>query len=349
MKNKKWYALFFAIVILLGLVACGDETASKPTGQIHLYGEAHADEKILQRELEIWNDYYHNEGMRHLFVEYSYGGAEFLNMWMKSDNDDILDALYEEWEGTLAYSPLVKNFYKQIKADCPETIFHGIDVGHQFNTTERRYLEYLEQKGLKNTEQYALAEEGAEQGRKFHSKEKDHVYRENTMTENFIREFDSLDGESVMGIFGSDHIGLEAMDFMTQTVPCMGNQLKQHYGDIVSSEDLIWILKETEPLRVDRIEVNGKSYEAAYFGKIVWSEAGELCEFWRLEDAYEDFKDNKKNGDRIYYRTYPMLIEEGQVFCTVITQTDGSVIRDYYRSDGNKMGGQPVTEKFLVE
>lgn len=80
-------------------MACGDETASKSTGKIHLYGEAHADEKILQRELEIWNDYYHNEGMRHLFVEYSYGGAEFLNMWMKSDNDDILDALYEEWEG----------------------------------------------------------------------------------------------------------------------------------------------------------------------------------------------------------------------------------------------------------
>ena len=37
-------------------------------GQIYLYGEQHAVEKILNREVEIWNDHYHNHNMRHLFV-----------------------------------------------------------------------------------------------------------------------------------------------------------------------------------------------------------------------------------------------------------------------------------------
>ncbi|MCB7306118.1 hypothetical protein NE683_14065 [Bariatricus massiliensis] len=348
MKKKKWGALVIAITMLFGITACTAKPETQSPGQIYLYGEQHAEEKILQKELEIWKDYYHNDGMRHLFIELSYAGGEFLNIWMESDNDDILDALYEDWTGTLAQNPLAIDFYKRIKEECPDTVFHGIDVGHQYDTTEKRYLEYLEQNGLKDTKQYKLAKEGAGQGKEYRSKRSD-VYRENTMTENFIREFDSLDGENIMGIFGKAHTGLDDMEYMTGTVPCMGNQLKQHYGDIVHSEDLTWISKDIEPLKVDTLEVNGKSYEASYFGKYQISEDGTWCEFWRLKDAYEDFKDNKKNGVKSPYTVYPMLIEEEQVFYLVITKPDGSVIEAYERSDGNTDGGQLVTERFNVE
>ncbi|MCB7306119.1 hypothetical protein NE683_14060 [Bariatricus massiliensis] len=345
---KKWGALVVAITLLCGSTACSEKTETQSPGQIYLYGEQHAEEKILQRELEIWKEHYHNDGMRHLFVEYSYAGGQHLNLWMESDNDDFLNALYGDWEGTLGHNPLVLDFYKQIKKECPDTIFHGIDVGHQYETTEKRYLEYLEQNGLEDTEEYTLAKEGAEQGKEYRSKRSE-VYRENVMVKNFIREFDSLEEESIMGIFGGAHTGLDAMESETGRVPCMGNQLKQHYGDIVHSEDLIWIIKDIEPLRVDTMEVNGKSYEALYFGKHQISEDETWCEFWRLEDAYEDFKDNKKNGVISIYRAYPMLIEEGQVFYLVITQPDGSVIKDYERSDGNTDDGQPITEGFIVE
>ncbi|MGI6508398.1 MAG: hypothetical protein ACOX4A_08480 [Saccharofermentanales bacterium] len=57
------------------------------------------------------------------------------------------------------------------------------------------------------------------------------------MTENFILAFDSLNGEKAMGIYGGSHIGLYKMDF-TGKVPCMGNQLREHYGDIIYSENL---------------------------------------------------------------------------------------------------------------
>ncbi|WP_242860603.1 hypothetical protein [Clostridium sp. KNHs205] len=68
--------------------------------------------------------------MRHLFIELPYYTAEFLNVWMQSDSDDILDAIYDEWNGTMIHTPDIIEFYKNIKSRCPETIFHGTDVGH---------------------------------------------------------------------------------------------------------------------------------------------------------------------------------------------------------------------------
>ena len=162
------------------------EPTSQSQGKICLYGEIHGVEEILNKEFELWRDYYNNNNMRHLFVEYPYYTAEFLNIWMKSDNDDTLDAIYEDWKGTAVYKPSVKEFYQKIKRECPETIFHGTDVGHQHESSGLRYLKYLESKDLKDSEQYLLAKEVIEQGEYFYLRN-DHVYRENKMVENFIR------------------------------------------------------------------------------------------------------------------------------------------------------------------
>jgi len=75
-----------------------------------------------------------------------------------------------------------------------------------------------------------------EQGQTFYDTSDD-VYRENKMTENFIREFDMLDGEKIMGIYGASHTDPDKLDY-TRQVPCMANQLKEHYGYIIYSENL---------------------------------------------------------------------------------------------------------------
>lgn len=213
-----------------------DFTATQSLRYIYLYGEEHGIEEILDKEFELWCDYYNNHNMRHLFIELSYFTAEFLNIWMQSDNDDILDNIYHDWKDTAAHNPHVLEFYKNIKDKCPETIFHGTDVGHQFYSTGKRFLEYLETNDLKNSEVYTLAQEAIEQGRYYYDYEDD-IYRENKMTENFIREFDKLDNESIMGIYGAAHTGLDAKDF-TNSVPCMAAQLKKTYNDIIRSQDL---------------------------------------------------------------------------------------------------------------
>ncbi len=355
MKRAGMLACAVMLIMLLLLPACsniaaqGDLTAppEQPRGQIYLYGEQHSVEKILDKELELWNDYYHNKSMRHLFIEMPYYTGEYLNLWMKSDSDEILDAIYDDWSGTAAHSPDTKEFYKKIKSQCPETIFHGTDVGHQYYNTGDRFLAYLIKNNLKDSEQYRLTKEAIEQG-KYYYKHNDTVYRENKMSENFIREFDKLSNENTMGIYGAAHTGLDAMD-ITNTVPCMAKQLKKQYGDAVHSED---IRKLIDPVRTDTIKVDEKDYKALYYGKQdmkSFSRDYTSREFWRLENAYDDFRDRSKTGDVLPYDNYPMLVEKGQVFVIDYTKTDGTVVRKYYRSDGYVWKGKPWTEEFVLD
>ncbi|MCL6604668.1 MAG: hypothetical protein K6T94_17535 [Paenibacillus sp.] len=189
--------LLALIVALVGgsLAACSNSSAGKtaskvaqPTketsmvtqvsGNIYLYGETHGEAKIIDKEFELWSEYYHNEGMRHLFVEMPYFTAEYLNLWMQSDNDDILEEIYEDWEGTTSHNTYTRAFYKKIKGECPETIFHGTDIGHQYDTTGSHFLSYLAANDRTGTEEYTLTIEAIQQGRFYYSKDDD-VYREN--------------------------------------------------------------------------------------------------------------------------------------------------------------------------
>ncbi len=362
MKKTRFFMFAVALIMLSTLVACSNSTATvdaatpseqfpeQSTGQIYLYGEQHGVEKILEKEFSLWREYYNNKNMRHLFIESPYYSAEFLNLWMQSDSDDILEEIYKDWEGTASNNPYTKEFYKKIKSQCPETIFHGTDVGHQYDTTGPRFSKYLEENNLKSSQQYLLTQEAIEQG-KYYYEHSDDVYRENKMVENFIREFDKLKGENIMGIYGGAHTDFGDMDYMTKSVPCMANQLKKRYGDAIYSEDLAWLAKEIEPLRMDTITVNKKDYKASYFGKqdLTGFKDYACREFWRLENAYDDFKDKKKTGDVLPHDDYPMLIETGQVFVIDYTKTDGSVGRVYYRSDGYVWNGLPSTEGFMMK
>ena len=53
--------------------------------------------------------------MRHLFVEIPYYSAQYLNIWMKAEDDKILMELYEDIDGTLTHVLEVLEFYKSIK------------------------------------------------------------------------------------------------------------------------------------------------------------------------------------------------------------------------------------------
>lgn len=325
-----------------------DSTAPS-AGQIYLFGEEHGVEKILNKEVEIWNDYYHNQNMRHLFVELPYYTAEYLNLWMKSDSDEILDAIYDDWDGSAAHNPYIRPFYKAIKEKCPETIFHGTDVGHQYFSTGERYLAYLKENGQENSEQYQFTQKVIEQG-KYYYDHSDDVYRENMMVENFIQEYDKLNNIDIMGIYGGAHTNPESLD-NTGTIPCMANQLKEHYGDVIHSENLVLAVKDDIPVRTDKLTVNGKEYEASYFGKQDLTGFKDYLsrEFWRLDNAYDDFKGCALTGEQLPYGNYPMRIETGQVFVIDYTKTDGSVTRQYYRSDGNQWNGSPSTQGITVE
>lgn len=128
----------------------------------------------------------------------------------------------------------------------------------------------------------------------------------------------------------------------------MANQLKQRYGEAIFSENLAL---DTDPLKVDLITIEGRDYEALYFGKqdLTGFRDFSYREFWRLENAYEYFKDKQKTGDVLPYNDYPMPINVGQVFVIELTKIDSSVIRVYYRSDGHIWNGFPSTQEFVIQ
>lgn len=199
-------------------------------GNIYLVGETHAVERILEEKLRIWNDFYHNEGMRHYFVEYGYCTVSFLNMWMQADDNGILDMVYENWKGTSAHNQVVYDYFVNVKKTCPDTVFHCTDVEHQYKLTGAEYIKYLEENGMKDSEEYRLASEANEQGRTFYQKKGTEAteYREAKMAENFMREFDALGGISVFGVFGSNHTNYPVI--RGESTPTLATAIYRTYG-----------------------------------------------------------------------------------------------------------------------
>ena len=369
-KPKAWLVAAMAAVSLLAAgcaltnppeTASGAETTSPSLtiqlqqGHIYLYGEMHADDACLEKELALWGAFY-AEGARDLFMEYPCYAADYFNQWMRADSDDILHKLYDEVEGTQAHSPNVLEFFKSIKEKYPETVFHGTDVGHFYWTMGERYLAELEAAGRKDSEAYTVAQEIIAQGKVYYEKraaDREYgmdyasVYRENCMARNFIREYEKLAGAAVMGIYGGAHVDLENEN---QRISSLAEQLSLRYGDKLHAERLFsqsW----AEPVRRERIQVGGKEYEAVCYGVQDLSKSGlpyRQREFWRLENAYEDFKGHPLARDVLPYYNYPMEIEKGQVFMIDLTREDGTIERRFYRSDGSVWNGWPSTVGFTV-
>lgn len=326
-------------------------------GQIYLFGESHSNPIILETEFNLWKSYYHTKNMRHLFVELPYFTAEYLNLWMKSDNDEILKQIFGDLKGTAAHSESSTVFYKKIKAECPETIFHGVDVGHQHASTGQRYLNYLLENGeSKSSEKYQKAKENIEQGEHYYNKN-DHVFRENKMVENFVREYNQLDGADVMGIFGGAHTDPQGMNWKTQEIPGFANQLTQYYGEALHTRNLA-ISSETpyvdSPISVETKVIAQKEYTASFFGEVdlsgdrYLSKTYQSRRFWRLENAYDDFKDNPAVNNVLPYDNYPMPIENGQILVIEYILKDGTIRTEYHRSGGYKFQNRPATQQFNI-
>lgn len=204
----------------------------KPKGavSIHLLGEQHANSEIKSKELEIWKSYY-DQGLRVLFIEAPYYEAQFLNLYMKSSNSDILYEIYADLEGTQAHNPDFLLFYEAVKENCPETVFFGTDVGHQYFSMGARYLDYLEKNGLKDSDDYKLAAKNIEQGKKYQENYSE-IYREKMMVENFIEAYELANTPEIAGIYGANHVSMAIKGTMAE-------QLRTYYGDVIEGDCLL--------------------------------------------------------------------------------------------------------------
>lgn len=375
MKRKFWLAAAGAALLLaLCLTACApaneETTASSQTepeaaGTVYLYGEEHANEKMIEQELEHWEELY-AAGARDLFLEDGYASAQLLNQWMQAEDDTHLNEHFKAVQGTMGGSEVYRTFYKQIKQNCPETVFHGTDIEHMYRSLGYQYLTYLTAEGKKDSPEYAQALESIQQAKRYYSysyagKEAEaDVYRENCMAENFMRELDALDAEKntdVMGIYGAVHTALDGMNYEDGTVPCMANQLYQKYGERIVSKDLRISLKdlpeETTPVMGEKtLTIAGKTYTAIYLGEediAAWAGEAAGRRFWRVEDAYADFTAQPRDNDVLPYNSYPVPVQEGQAFALEYLFKDGTTEWMYYAADGTVWQDMQCTSKYAVE
>ena len=251
MKEKTKTVIAFVILgilILAGTILTvldrPDDVFPDKDTQIRLYGETHGVGEYYDLELAEWKACY-KDGCRNLFVELPYYSAEFLNLWMHEESDELLDRFFEEIRGTASDTDGYRTFLCRIKADCPETVFSGTDVGHQYGTTGARYLQYLTEHGREGSEEYALAEECIRQGEEFsaeHSESGISSFREDCMTANFIAAYDRCGGGKIMGIYGSYHTDLKNPEVMA-------GRLKETYGDVIGSVKMSTLAVLPRPYR----------------------------------------------------------------------------------------------------
>ena len=234
LKTLAAFAVLGAVVLGAFFLSINDNSSDVYPNEytkIRLYGEAHGSKLYYDLELELWKECY-DKGERTLFVELPYYSAEFLNIWMRDGSDEIIDAFFDDIQGTLSGNQYYYEFFHEIKEECPETVFYGTDVGHQYDTTGARFLAYLEENGMTGSEQYRLASECIEQGKDYYLNDPEHTgmspIRESYMISNFIDAYSRCGYENIMGIYGSYHTDLR--------IPVlMGGKLKEQYGDIISS------------------------------------------------------------------------------------------------------------------
>ena len=122
-------------------------------------------------------------------------------------------------------------------------------------------MEYLLSSDSDKSEECALCQEAIDQGQ-YYYEQNDSVYRENKMVENFKREYSKLNGTDIMGIYGSGHTSIEGLDYATQTIPCMANQLKQQYGEFVSTKDLTMYAYDIDPIRTETMQIAARHISA---------------------------------------------------------------------------------------
>ncbi|MCL2015586.1 MAG: hypothetical protein FWG68_04995 [Defluviitaleaceae bacterium] len=324
------------------------KTATQPAQQAHLFGERHSDEIGLQMQLAFWENFYNNFDMRHLFVELPFFVAEFLNIWLHEPDDTILDNIFDNIRGTAMDSVYTRNFLRDIKENFPETIFHGTDIGHAYQTLGVQFLQHLTENGLQDTELYTLTQENIEQGRMFYEElDGDFDFRVTQMTKNFSRAFAEVSPSSVMTAFyGGWHTIVG--HYPNSGIPTLATRLLEIYGDAIITNNLLDILL----MPTATIEIGGVAYTATFTGETGLTNMGlpfVHIMFYRLEDAYNDFRDNPTTDDVLPLSNFHVDVEQGQIFAIILELQDGTMEVSLYRYSGHIWNNQPSTQQIYIE
>ena len=158
------------------------------------------------------------------------------------------------------------------------------------------------------------------------------------MVENLSRQFEALDGASVMVICGSYHAQNEASISDPNTLR-FAVQLMQKYGDAVQIEDLNFggdgstlYLFGVAPYMANTI---GTVENPGLPGV-------QALQIYEIFNAYEDVKELETNGVYLPCSVFPVEVEPGSVYRVGYFMEDGSEEWYTFRADGEVQNGESV-------
>ena len=271
---------------------------------------------------------------------------------MQADNDELLRWLWSDGEDDRDSAPvealLLFDFYKAIKANCPETVFHGTDIEHEYDTLGASYLSDLESAGKQDSEEYARTVLTCEQGKQAHQDgetDEGFRYRETCLVENFIYELERLDPQPVMGIYGFAHVEGVITEHQKSLAgdSNMVTQLFERYGSRISATCLSLAGNSARSAdAIGPLTVNGKTYETLYVGEhdlSIWAIPYKHVVYWRLKDSWSDFESTPVAGtlNPLLPACDRKLFAINSVYCAVCTAWDGSIERFYFRTGAGEM------------
>ena len=360
MRETLWPRAGF-LALSLCLILAAAVMPARRQRQILLCGEIHGDAACKAQELALWQARY-AAGDRDLFLELGEPTALLLNRWMSTGDDALWQLIYRNWEGTPSHNRETEDFFRQLRADCPETVFHGIDLEHQYRITGHFCLALLEKEGRQESDEYRKALHSVEQAERFYQGwdgdlySRDNAYREEILAENFRSEYESLGRKRVMGIFGAAHTDPYGPDYYTGAIPSMAAQLRTRYGGDVACRDL---RGEGLP-RLTTLTVSGQEYRAIYYGETPLRNMGLLRsrEFWRLPETYAEFSRWPGSGDNLPGSEYAMAVRPGEAYAIHYRRWDGTDFWWYGVCDGTRRADgtlnteevlPPETGKLIIE
>ena len=304
---------------------------------LYLYGEIHGSEVINYTEFELWNNFY-KTGLRHLFMELPYFYTGFINRWMKMKDDQILDELFiGDVVGDSEYD---RNFFKQIKELCPETVFHGTDIGHKFDTLGTAYLKSLSP----YSNEYKITSENISQAKEYYdfiqeSKNGDYSagshIREKYMAKNFIRELESVNSCDIVGIYGEAHLFSDSADTFG-IEQNMLSMIEKYYANGINIEKTL-VRDIITPIKKIKSIIFGKEYDISFFGGLYtpWDENADYITFSKIENAFSHFKNLSKKDNIIPASMYPVTVLKNDVFIIESFKNRKSVMKQLFICDDN--------------
>ena len=315
---------------------------------IHLYGEVHGLDAHFIHHFYRWKYYYTYHGMRHLFIEMPFYHSFLLNLWMEEEDDKILQFLFDDIRGQYADTATRWDFYQRIKAELPNTIFHGVDMGIPGGPLAKfMFHEHV----LEDSDEFNIIQDNIMITQFFYDRfQQSLAFRSVVMSRNFATLFNRLNNESVMGIFGAAHVEFGEYYYFVGGGTTLASLLAEKFGyDNIHSTNLLYL-----PGVPDVIEIAGIEHSAMFFGGLdlsYWRVDSPSIRFafWRLDNP-QVFKGFTYTGGAWPTDRMPIRAEIGQVFAIEYTLRDGAANMVILRASGHYINYDvPVISELLIE